>query len=264
MKIIGITTLLLFSLEMSQAHASEKQVNLDGREDKSEFLRTHLYTPPELILPQYQAIKDVSELLEKHGITYWVAFGTLIGALRQKDQGRLPGGGIIPHDDDGDLGFDIKDEAKLTSALFKEDLFALGYKLQADDLVGYKVMMQKSILNPKTNQETNIFVDLFPSILKEGKYILYGEAARARWPNGWFYDWQIEQRQKVGFGSFSIFAPKDGHLYCERAHGKYWNTVGHYYFNHHGDYKGTQYIWTLEGDDLKPAQPLGPLEDRVK
>lgn len=50
-------------------------------------------------------MKDTHEILTHNNINYWIIGGTLLGAVRHK--------GVIPFDDDLDIGVDRKDEIKL-------------------------------------------------------------------------------------------------------------------------------------------------------
>lgn len=57
----------------------------------------------------YQLMKDTHEILTKHNINYWITSGTLLGAARHQ--------GIIPFDDDLDIGVMHADEIKLQDIL---------------------------------------------------------------------------------------------------------------------------------------------------
>jgi phosphorylcholine metabolism protein LicD len=64
-------------------------------------------------------MKDTHEILTKHNIQYWITSGTLLGAARHK--------GIIPFDDDLDIGVMHADEIRLQDIL--TDFVELGLKL---------------------------------------------------------------------------------------------------------------------------------------
>lgn len=50
---------------------------------------------------QLAILKNIASFCEKEGLVYWLAYGTLIGAIRHK--------GFIPWDDDIDLWMPRKD-----------------------------------------------------------------------------------------------------------------------------------------------------------
>lgn len=57
-------------------------------------------------------LEEFHALCEEHGLSYWLAFGTLLGAVRQ--------GGFIPWDDDVDLGMMRDDLKRLVSIVSQE------------------------------------------------------------------------------------------------------------------------------------------------
>lgn len=57
-------------------------------------------------------IIEIDKVCKRHGITYWLDFGTLLGARRH--------GGFIPWDDDADLCVFKEDSRKLEDCLIKE------------------------------------------------------------------------------------------------------------------------------------------------
>ena len=65
------------------------------------------------VLPQLQSC------CESEGVAYWAEFGTLLGAVREK--------GIIPHDDDIDLGMMMSDFERLRPALSRYGLSLITY-----------------------------------------------------------------------------------------------------------------------------------------
>lgn len=54
------------------------------------------YLPPAFVASQYRLLHDVHTAMELYGVSYFIESGTLLGAMRH--------GGIIPWDDDVDIG----------------------------------------------------------------------------------------------------------------------------------------------------------------
>ena len=83
---------------------------------KSEIIR-------EIQLVNYKSLKKLDEICKKYDIKYWIAYGTLLGAVRHK--------GFIPWDDDLDLGMLREDYEKLCNVPKEEwgedCLFCDGY-----------------------------------------------------------------------------------------------------------------------------------------
>lgn len=65
---------------------------------------------------QYELLKDIHSTCEKNHLTYFLAFGTLIGAIRHN--------GYIPWDDDIDIFMPYSDFLELSS-LYKSDKYSL-------------------------------------------------------------------------------------------------------------------------------------------
>lgn len=88
-------------------------------------------TEEQKIIELYQAMKDVHEVFTACNVPYFIDSGTLLGAVRN--------GGIIPWDDDHDLGVLEHDipRVKILQDLFKE----FGYQYN-DVFFGYKIVRQ--------------------------------------------------------------------------------------------------------------------------
>ena len=75
------------------------------------------YNPEESKLRQYQlhlldTLKEFDAFCREHGIVYYMAYGTLLGAVRHK--------GFIPWDDDADLWMDWENYTKLEKLMQEE------------------------------------------------------------------------------------------------------------------------------------------------
>ena len=75
---------------------------------------------PQLHNSLYRLMKDFDSLCLKYNIRYWVIGGTALGVVRNK--------GILPHDDDIDVGILESDFEKLSNVLKNNDKYELSIK----------------------------------------------------------------------------------------------------------------------------------------
>lgn len=113
-------------------------------------------------LKMLEILVEVDKVCKKHGIEYWLDFGTLLGAVRHQ--------GFIPWDDDLDISVRRKDYKRLCEILKKELPDWLFVQTHATDKY-YKAKFAKvrdkySVFsepgwNGKSMQR-GIFIDIFP------------------------------------------------------------------------------------------------------
>ena len=118
-------------------------------------------TLEEIKSSELEVLKEIHKICREQNISYSLAGGTLLGAVRH--------GGFIPWDDDIDIFMPRQDYEKLIDYCKNNET---GFKLLAsetDDRYGYlfaKAMDMKTVLieengNPK-NIDMGVFVDIFP------------------------------------------------------------------------------------------------------
>lgn len=103
----------------------------------------------------------VTDICDKHNLTYWVSGGTLLGAIRH--------GGFIPWDDDIDIELLRSDYKKLLKILPKElpaNLYLQTPKEKSYRLLFSKVRDRLSIVHSEEEdmasyKEKGIFIDIF-------------------------------------------------------------------------------------------------------
>lgn len=80
--------------------------------DKDSVLQTISYDNPDDFKAKYvEVLKKLDEILTNRGIEYFVAGGTMLGAIRHR--------GFIPHDDDADIIMTLENYEKLRESLKK-------------------------------------------------------------------------------------------------------------------------------------------------
>ena len=102
---------------------------------------------------QMNILKFIDRVCKENDISYFVNYGTLLGAIRHK--------GFIPWDDDMDLGMPRKDYEKFLSICEKELPESVILRLH-DDNLGNTRFMDTSIQIQFGNEWCSPFIDIFP------------------------------------------------------------------------------------------------------
>ena len=118
-------------------------------------------TLDELHQKQLQMLKDFDSFCKEHGLTYYLAYGTLIGAIRHK--------GFIPWDDDVDLWMSREDYDKLVSfdqinetlkIVTKENSQGYFHPYSYCNIADTETVMDEHLAKNPTGK--GIFLDVFP------------------------------------------------------------------------------------------------------
>lgn len=129
----------------------------------------------EHVRPLMDAIEEVLAALDKVGIEGFLAYGTLLGAVR--------GGRLIGHDSDADLGYvsgySEPADVVLESFRIQRDLTALGYRITRYSGAAFKILVPESDGSLRG-------LDVFGGFLREGHLHLMGEI-RAPFRREWIF-----------------------------------------------------------------------------
>ena len=211
---------------------------------KQHILATEVYQPSFNNYQLYQMMKDTHELFTKNDLNYWAVAGTLLGAVRHR--------GLIPWDDDLDIGIDQQDVPKLLS--LEQPLERLGYKLVPSDFLGYKIEHKKP-------SQAFPFLDIFVCEQKEDQYHYAYAGARRAFSKEWIPVQDIVNRGFYSFGPFSIFGPANATPYLDRVFPG-WQTTAMRTHSHTTKFCFKCH-WTMAPEHRLPASSLYPLLDRV-
>ena len=143
-------------------------VNADGQElgmDKYGRMQVTFETRTSRdVAPLLDAVAEVLEALRRAGVEPFVAYGTLLGAVRQ--------GGLIGHDSDADLGYvsrhtDPVDVVRESYRLQRR-LAAMGYRVRRYSGAGIAVLVE---------EDGGVVrgLDVFGGFFSEGHLVLMGE-----------------------------------------------------------------------------------------
>jgi len=197
-----------------------------------------IYLSPEDSYGLYKLFYEVSQLLEKNGIVYWITAGTFLGAVRS--------GGIIKWDDDIDIMIPVEYKDKL-------------YKLFENNKTFYIYKNNKYCDKILYQNNDKLFIDVFygSSNLVNGKIVIDHNNfwCILAWPNEYFYLDKLFPLRKYKFGVYEVYGPKEYQDFMERNFSKKWNKEAVISHSHSKKLK-KPIIFTMKSEDYEPAKPF--------
>lgn len=196
----------------------------------------------------YQMLFDVHHVFEAFEVPYFVIGGTLLGCVRHQ--------GIIPWDDDIDIGIMKKDVPQLQK--LRPLLSQAGYRLSTF-WFGYKICSRRSFpfLDIFVFDESRPDAKLDEANHLNTKTFCYASRkARRTWPHEYWSSRELFPLQKYKFGCFEVWGPQKHVDYLNRSYGKSWDTVAWRDYDHK---KNTRLVKTeilLTPDMRQPALPV--------
>lgn len=212
-------------------------------------------TKPQTIKLLYQLMYDVHQILVNHGVKYWADGGTLLGAVRHT--------GIIPWDDDIDIGILQKDVKKFLG--LEKDFNRCGYSI-CRVWFGYKIFYtkRKPIRIDEDSQCYSFpFIDVLPyKKFPDGKYRLALKDAREAWPKEVWLEKDLFPVIEYEFGDFDILGPNNHKNYFDQYYGKDWNQIAYREYDHEVEESVKMVKVKLNNKMREPAEPYDQIKDR--
>lgn len=202
----------------------------------------------------YQTLYDITKLFELHNIEYYVSFGTLLGAVRNK--------GMIPWDDDIDVNIPEKYEQNLLSDSFKKSLQKNGYdinKVHWDD--GFYKIFNTNGTTRKNTEVKFPFLDVFITENKDDKIsVQVANKTMKHLQKCYFLKNEIYPLKKFKFGVFEVYGPNKPESFLNRCYDDDWNDVKYQEYNHYNEENIEKIKTKLTDEDRKPAMPMEPIK----
>jgi cytidyltransferase-like protein len=209
--------------------------------------------PSAWVLGLYQLMKDTHEIFTQNKIEYWIQGGTLLGAVRHK--------GLIPWDDDIDINIKMSDENLFCSLI--SEFESLNYHVDVTNL-GYKIVSPEIFTFGQIHAAPCI--DVFLTIVKDDK-IQYDPNRDVDWMHrdgGPLYvtNEELYPLKAYWFGECIVLGPNNPTPFLNACFGTNWFNQG-VSWNHFFPIKEEDRLVELTSLDRVPAQPTGPLYNRV-
>ncbi len=174
------------------------------KESKSPTTEDTFYfekTDPKRVGRLYQMMKVLDAVLAKHEIPYWATGGTVLGAVRH--------GGMIPWDDDIDIEIYVDDKERVLS-LYSE-FASYGFELAESN---------SNLRLFSIGQFPYAILDIFTSVLEEGKIVMAPLDARQSWPRNYWLPAELSELVRIPFGPIEIMAAKEQVRYLKEQYGE--------------------------------------------
>jgi len=183
----------------------DAQGNALGLDKSNRLSRLFTSRSAEHLEPLLDAIETVVAALEEAGVRPFLAYGTLLGAVRQ--------GGFIGHDSDADLAYvsehDHPFDASWESFRLQRRLTRMGFRVSRYSGLAFKVVVRESDGAPRG-------LDVFGGFLREGTLYLMGEVGE-RFERAW-----LEPRSEVALAGRRLPAPHEPERLLEAMYGPGW------------------------------------------
>jgi hypothetical protein len=183
----------------------DAQGNPLGLDKSNRLSRLFTSRSDEHLEPLLDSIGKVLGALEEAGVRPFLAYGTLLGAVRQGD--------FIGHDSDADLGYvsehDHPVDASLESFRLQRRLTRMGFEISRYSGLAFKVIVRESDGSPRG-------LDVFGGFVREGTLYLMGEVGqpfRREW---------LEPRTEVTLAGRTFPAPHEPERLLEAMYGPGW------------------------------------------
>lgn len=173
----------------------------------------------------YLLMFNLDKIFKQLGIEYFIISGTLLGSYRHS--------GLMPWDDDIDIGIMDQYDSILQSKIFKELLQKNNMKITnyKEISFGYKIFL---------NNKEFPFIDIFiyeKQINNSNKIIFKYDYPKITWPNEYFYYAELYPLKNYNFGPIQLPGPQNAYKYIKRSYG-----ISSFFFiintnNHHPENK---------------------------
>jgi SAM-dependent methyltransferase len=183
----------------------DAQGNPMGLDKSLRLSRLFTSRSAEHLEPLLDAIGTVLEALEESGVKPFLAYGTLLGAVRD--------GTFIGHDSDADLAYVSAHEHPVDAAMesfrLHRRLLAMGYEIVRHSGLAFKVIVRESDGTPRG-------LDVFGGLMRDGTLYLMGEVGHP-----FSRDW-LEPRSEVTLAGRVFPAPHAPEHLLEAMYGPGW------------------------------------------